>query len=93
MSDISFQRIDVLTDGGAQEGRLVFSEGQLVAVLVHVTEQENSGGPKEGCEGWFREAGFGPCGDLATPHPPVFDTLDKARAWIAERIKAGVLPS
>jgi hypothetical protein len=91
MSDISFQRIDVLTDGGAQEGRLVFSEGQLVAVLTHVSKEETSDNGV-GREGWFREAGFGPCSDLVVQQPPVFDDLDKAAAWIDERIKAGPLP-
>ncbi|BCJ91605.1 hypothetical protein IZ6_23400 [Terrihabitans soli] len=87
MSDIVFQRIDVLTDGGSQEGRLALAEGQLVAVFVHVTPEETANGG-----GWFREAGFGPCSDLVAQVPPVFDSLEGAAAWIDERIQAGPLP-
>lgn len=88
MTEILFQRIDVLTDGGALEGRLALSGGQLVAVFVHVTPEETANGA-----GWFREAGFGPCSDLAVENPPIFESLEKAAAWIDERIQAGLLPN
>lgn len=88
MTEILFQRIDVLTDGGALEGRLAFTDGQLVAVLVHVTAEESSER-----DGWYREAGFGPCSDLVVENPPVFESLEQAAAWIDERIQAGVLPN
>jgi hypothetical protein len=88
MTEILFQRIDVLTDGGALEGRLALAQGQLVAVLVHVTAEETAAG-----DGWYREAGFGPCSDLVVENPPVFESLEKAAAWIDERIQAGVLPN
>ncbi len=92
MSDIVFQHIQVLTDGGAHEGRLALAGGQLVAVFIPVTKEETSGdGP--GPEGWYREAGFGPCSDLVVQSPPIFDSLEKAAAWIDERIQAGPLPS
>lgn len=92
MSDIIFQRIDVLTDGGAQEGRLALADGQLVAVLIHVTAEETASGTS-GRGGWFREAGFGPCSDLVVDNPPVFDDLETAKAWIDGRLKAGILPN
>jgi hypothetical protein len=92
MNQIIFQRIDVLTDGGAQEGRLALAEGQLVAVLIHVSEEETAGNGN-GRAGWYREAGFGPCSDLVVQTPPVFDTLEKAADWIDERIQAGPLPN
>lgn len=91
MNQIVFQRIDVLTDGGSQEGRLALAEGQLVAVLIPVSKDEtadNGNGPA----GWYREAGFGPCSDLVVQTPPVFDSLEKAADWIDERIQAGPLP-
>jgi hypothetical protein len=91
MSDIVFQRIKVLTDGGAQEGRLALAEGQLVAVLIHVSKEETADNGA-GRAGWYREAGFGPCSDLVAQQPAVFDDLDNAAAWIDERIKAGPLP-
>jgi hypothetical protein len=89
MTDIVFQRIDVLTDGGSQEGRLALADNELVAVFVRVGKEETAGKR----EGWYREAGFGPCSDLATQRPDVFDNLDTAAAWIDERIKAGPLPN
>jgi hypothetical protein len=88
MTEIDFQRIEVLTDGGAVEGRLALVEGQLVAVFVHVTPEETANGA-----GWFREAGFGACSDLAAETPPVFESLEKAAAWIGKRIQAGLLPN
>jgi hypothetical protein len=92
MNQIVFQRIDVLTDGGPQEGRLALAEGQLVAVLIHVSKEETAGSPN-GHAGWYREAGFGPCSDLVVNTPPVFDTLEKAADWIDKRIRAGLLPN
>jgi hypothetical protein len=92
MTDILFQRIDVLTDGGSQEGRLVLAEGQLVAVLVHVSKEETAV-DGNGSAGWYREAGFGPCSDLVVQNPPVFESLEKAAAWIDARIQAGPLPN
>jgi len=88
MSEIVFQRIDVWTDGGALDGRLALSGGQLVAVFVHVTPEETANGA-----GWYREAGFGPCSDLVVENPPVFESLEKAADWINERIQAGLLPN
>jgi hypothetical protein len=80
MSEIEFTPTLVSLDGGQCEARLAFSEGALVAVFTRVPE----GGAE--CEGWFREAGFGPCGDLFTVPPAIFATLDQARDWISEKI-------
>jgi hypothetical protein len=89
MTDIVFQKIDVLTDGGSQEGRLALADGELVAVLVHVGMADTVSG-NGACEGWYREAGFGPCSDLVARRPPIFDSLDTAATWIGERMKAGL---
>jgi len=73
-----------MTDGGSQEGRLVLSHGRLVAVFVKVTLEEIAGG--DHAEGWFLEAGFGPCGSLVTVRPPVFPSLDEATRWVQQRL-------
>ena len=87
MPDIVLQPISVLTDGGSQEGRLVFAGEDLVAVLVRVTARETAGGEPHG-EGWFLEAGFGPCGSVMTVAPPVFATLNEALRWIRGKLGA-----
>lgn len=88
MTSIKFQPIEVLTNGGFSDGRLVFANGKLIAVLVHVVPSE-MGTVDALPEGWYREAGFGPCSDLATgPPPPLFDSLEEARGWIERRIYA-----
>lgn len=75
--------VPVLTDGRAEEGRLVFVEGCLVAVLVQVSAEEAE--PQEG-GGWFLEAGFGPCGPLLAMPPPLFSTLEQAQDWVRDRV-------
>jgi hypothetical protein len=88
MTAIKFEPMEVLTDGGVSDGRLVLANGKLIAVLVHVmpSEMELSAISPEG---WYREAGFGPCSDLATGSPPpLFNSLEEARGWIEQRIYA-----
>lgn len=87
MPDIALQPIPVLCDGGSHEGRLVLFGEDLVAVLVWVTDRETRGGEPH-AEGWFLEAGFGPCGSLMTITPPVFPNLDDALEWVRERLDA-----
>jgi hypothetical protein len=90
--EITLQPISVMTDGGAHDGQLVLADDQLVAVLSRVTEEETVG-EREQIEGWFLEAGFGPCGPLMSVTPPVFADLDQALAWVRTRLKAGFAPS
>ncbi|SCY46957.1 hypothetical protein [Microvirga guangxiensis] len=85
--DISLQPISVLSDGGSHEGCLVLSGGDLVAVFAKVSAEENAGSNIQ-TEGWFLEAGFGPCSILMTPIPPVFPTLDEAIVWVREKLEA-----
>ena len=89
MHDLSLQPIRVRTDGGSQEGRLVLADGVLVAVFVLVSPEETAGDDHPG-EGWFLEAGFGPCSILATVPPPVFDSLEEAQLWVRRRLDAGI---
>lgn len=69
----------VLVDSGEEgEGRLVFRDGRLVAVLVRLSELH---GDQAGC--WFLEKGFGL---LDGPQHPSFADLDAATAWIKARL-------
>jgi hypothetical protein len=85
--EIILQPVSVMTDGGSQEGRLAFVGEDLIAVLVRVTASETAGGERH-TEGWFLEAGFGPCSSLMTVAPPVFATLDEALQWIRGKLGA-----
>lgn len=86
MTAIEFQPIEVLTDGGVSHGRLALANGRLIAVLVHIVPSEMEMSTVS-AEGWYREAGFGPCSDLATGSPPpLFNSLEDARGWIEGRI-------
>jgi len=87
MSQISFEPISVRTDGGSREGWLVLDNTHLVAVFTRVTAEEFSAGQNQ-AEGWFLEAGFGPCGPLMTSEPPVFASLEEAREWVCGRLAA-----
>jgi hypothetical protein len=89
MPDITLQSISVMIDGGAHDGQLVLSDGHLVAVLSRVTAEETTGGRGQ-AEGWFLEAGFGPCGLLMSVSPPVFAEMEEAIAWVRNRLDAGI---
>lgn len=88
--EITLQAISVRSDGGSHEGRLVFVNGDLLAVFTRITAEENAPGSKPG---WFLEAGFGPCSSLMAVQPPVFASLDEAVAWVRGRLQAGLSSS
>ena len=71
-------RVGVGDDG---EGRLVYADGVLGAVLVRLGAIH---GPQTGW--WFLEAGFG---RLDTRRPPTFKDLDEAQGWIEQRLTGG----
>jgi hypothetical protein len=85
MTSIKFQPVEVMTNGGVSDGRLALANGRLIAVLIHVLSSQTEGHGSS-AEGWYREAGFGPCSDLATRPPPLFGSLEEARGWIEGRI-------
>jgi len=62
------------------EGQLVFADEQLVAVLVHLSEDYES----EAGE-WYIEAAFGPA--LGNPLNPMFDSLEGAVGWIERQLQ------
>ena len=86
MPDITLQPMPVMIDGGSHEGRLVLAGGSLVAVFARVTAEETAGGQGQ-AEGWYLEAGFGPCGDVTSVTPPVFAAVDEAVAWVRSRLE------
>lgn len=78
--------VTVRVDGGNSEGKLVLVDGSLVAVLVKVSADDC--GDAAEVQGWFLEAGFGPCGTLSAPIPEVFGTVGEAVDWIQLRLDA-----
>ena len=72
--EISFQPVQVHASPDA-EGLLAFVDGQLIAVLVRLSEQhgENAGQ-------LFVEHGFGHCD---TPVHPIFRDQGEVEQWIA----------
>jgi hypothetical protein len=74
---LSKVRID--TGSPDEEGRLVFADGRLIAVLVRLSEQhEDLAGQ------WFIEAKFG---KLDGRSAPIFADLPQAQAWIEQRLR------
>jgi hypothetical protein len=92
MREITLKPISVMTDGGGSEGQMILADGLLVAVLSRVTAEETLGEQAQ-AEGWFLEAGFGPCGVLMSVTPPVFVDVDEAVAWVRTRLEAQFSPS
>ena len=77
---ITLQPVNVMTGSHDQDGRLVFADGQLVAVLVQLDNVVH--GDERG--GWFLEVGFGPC---SRSSQPVFEGLEEALAWVQEQVR------
>lgn len=76
---LRLQPVQIATGSDDQEGQLVFHGEFLVAVLVHLSDQEH--GTEAGK--WFLEAGFGPVESL---NAPIFTDLDHAQSWITEQL-------
>jgi hypothetical protein len=71
-------RVATLRRDGEQ-GLLVLAEGQLVAVLVQLSEAYGEDTGK-----WHLEAAFG---RVAHPSADIFADLDEAQAWIEDRLR------
>jgi hypothetical protein len=80
-ANITFQPVKVLVDGHDGEGRLIFVDDQLSAVIVRL-DGEAHFSENDGL--WHLEAGFGPCAPR-TPPPP-FPTAEDAAVWVSQRI-------
>jgi len=70
--------VRVATGSDDTESQLVFADGFLVAVLMHLSEEH---GDESGQ--WFLEAGFG---RVDHPDPPKFADLNAAQDWITQRL-------
>lgn len=75
---LRLQPVQIATGSNDSEGQLVFREGFLVAVLVHLSDDHEDDAGK-----WYLEVGFG---QLATAHSPTFPDLDEAQDWIRQRL-------
>ena len=75
---LHLQPVQVGTRSHDTESQLVFADGFLVAVLVHLADEHEADAGQ-----WFLEAGFGPVDD---PSPPLFADLDEAQGWIAHQL-------
>ncbi|RXF67943.1 hypothetical protein [Hansschlegelia zhihuaiae] len=76
---IEFQPVKVATGSADEEGRLVFHEGKLIAVLVRLDDANH--GPALGQ--WSLEAGFN---GVDSTKPPLFANLAAAERWIGRQI-------
>ena len=75
---LHLQPVQVATGSNDTESHLVFADGFLVAVLVHLSDEHEDEAGR-----WFLEAGFGRVDD---PHAPTFADLSEAQAWITDQL-------
>jgi hypothetical protein len=87
MREISLQPIPVMTDGVIAKGHLVLADGSLVAVFTPISPEDLEDGEPH-ANGWFLEAGFGPCSSLKTIKPEVFVDLEAAVEWVRETLQS-----
>jgi len=80
MRGVAFKPVRVETGSADEDGRLVFADGKLVAVLVRLSDEHEE---PELRGTWFLEVGFGWWLD---DRNEVFPTLENAEAWIAQRL-------
>lgn len=78
MASIEFTDARVWVNGEDRNGKLVYTDGRLVGVLVELNSVDGQPGK------WFLEAGFGPASG-ASPSP-VFNALTDARQWLGDRV-------
>lgn len=76
---IEFQPVKVATGSADEEGRLVFHEGKLIAVLVRLDDANH--GPALGQ--WSLEAGFN---GVDSVKPPLFANLTAAERWLDRQL-------
>jgi hypothetical protein len=74
---VTLQPVRIETGSDDEDGRLVFADGLLVAVLVRLSDQH---GDMTGQ--WYYEHGFG---RFDGPGHPTFATLEAAQDWITRR--------
>ena len=77
--NLRFEPVNV-SNTETDEGRLVFLDDQLVAVLSRLSPMQ-----EERAGLWFMEALFGPLALVDTDHE-TFADLDKVAAWFEKRL-------
>jgi hypothetical protein len=75
--DLTFQPVSIASRHD-DEGRLVFADGRLVAILVELSPMHGDMAGQ-----WFLELAFDA---LDHPGEMTFATLDTAREWIADQM-------
>jgi hypothetical protein len=70
----------IVADEDGQEGRLVFRNGQLIAVLALLSESHD-----ELAGHWYVEALFGTLANSLSPQP-AFKDLEAAQTWLNEML-------
>ncbi|MGQ7792834.1 hypothetical protein ACUN0C_10535 [Faunimonas sp. B44] len=78
---ITLKPVRIETGSPDEDGRLVFADDRLVAILVRLSDQHEAAGK------WFLEAAFGPA---ETGDHPVFADLDAASTWLAARFDPAI---
>lgn len=79
--DITYDPVQVLIDGHDSEGRLIFADKKLSAVIVRLDGESHA---PEHKGRWHLEAGFGKCDPRVAP--PTFSTPEEAGAWVRRRL-------
>jgi len=79
MARLKVVHAPIATGGIPDEGRLVYADDALVAVLVRLDADLAA----QMCGSWYLEAAFGPVDDF---HHPVFETVEDCLAWIQRRL-------
>ncbi len=74
---ITLKPVRIETGSPDEDGRLVFADDRLVAVLVRLSDQHEEAGK------WFLEAAFG---RAESGDHPVFADLEDASGWLAGRL-------
>ena len=75
---ITLQPVSIETSSEDRDARLVFSDGHLIGVLVHLTDPVHDS--RRGM--WFLEIGFG---RYSSPNAPTFADLDEAQLWFGRK--------
>ena len=76
---LTLQAVQVV-NGHDEEGRLVFADGRLIAVLVQLSDMHEDLGV---AGHWFLESGYG---FRWARERAVFPDLEAAQAWISQRL-------
>lgn len=79
MASDDFQPVQLKTGSKDNDGRLVFMDGELVAVLVLLADEAH--GDDRGL--WSMEADF----RIPSSSPPLFNSPDDAVAWLRSRAR------